>query len=183
MAKRPWYLPEPTYKPEPPQEPEPEIIAAPEPTPESVVAVKAPRTRPRPKAKSEAAADDEGKPKTKGRRRRITRRTMLGVSQQALGERLGLSFQQIQKQERGGNRVSASALWRISEALDVPVGFFFDGAADLAPEASSPLAPESTGEGDASFSEIRMLGQFRRLPDEARRTIAALIATMGRDQD
>ncbi len=54
------------------------------------------------------------------------RRTLLGFSQAALGEALGLTFQQIQKYERGANRISASRLWSMAEVLDVPVSFFFD---------------------------------------------------------
>ncbi|MBP2314390.1 helix-turn-helix domain-containing protein [Azospirillum soli] len=54
------------------------------------------------------------------------RRTLLGLSQAALGEALGLTFQQIQKYERGANRISASRLWTMAEVLDVPVSFFFD---------------------------------------------------------
>jgi transcriptional regulator with XRE-family HTH domain len=54
------------------------------------------------------------------------RRILLGLSQTSLGKAVGLTFQQIQKYERGKNRVSASALFRLSRALDVPVTFFFD---------------------------------------------------------
>ena len=55
------------------------------------------------------------------------RRWMLGVTQQQLAERVGIKFQQIQKYETGMNRISASRLWDIAEALDVPVSFFFEG--------------------------------------------------------
>lgn len=54
------------------------------------------------------------------------RRTMLGMSQEKLGQALGLTFQQVQKYERGTNRVGASRLWELSKILDVPVSFFFD---------------------------------------------------------
>lgn len=54
------------------------------------------------------------------------RRTLLGLSQQKLGNRLGLTFQQVQKYERGANRIGASRLFEISEILGVPVNFFFD---------------------------------------------------------
>ena len=54
------------------------------------------------------------------------RRTLLGMSQEKLGESLGLTFQQIQKYERGANRVGASRLFELSRILDVPVSFFFD---------------------------------------------------------
>src|SRR5689334_23212453 len=63
------------------------------------------------------------------------RRTLLGMSQERLGEALGLTFQQVQKYERGVNRVGASRLFDLSRVLDVPISFFFD---DM---------PESTGLG------------------------------------
>ena len=61
------------------------------------------------------------------------RRTLLGMSQEKLGEAIGLTFQQVQKYERGANRIGASRLFDLSRVLDVPVSFFFDDApeADL----------------------------------------------------
>ena len=56
------------------------------------------------------------------------RRTMLGMSQEKLGEAIGLTFQQVQKYERGANRIGASRLFDLSRILDVPVSFFFDDA-------------------------------------------------------
>lgn len=56
------------------------------------------------------------------------RRMMLGMSQEKLADALGLTFQQIQKYEKGTNRISASRLQAISQILDAPVHFFFDGA-------------------------------------------------------
>ena len=58
------------------------------------------------------------------------RRRMQGVSQEKLADALGLTFQQVQKYERGANRVSASKLYEIAAALDAPVAYFFDGLAD-----------------------------------------------------
>ena len=72
------------------------------------------------------------------------RRIMLGMSQEKLGEALGLTFQQVQKYEKGTNRVGASRLQQISEILQVPVSFLFDGGpsgvanADGFSEGSSP---------------------------------------------
>ncbi len=54
------------------------------------------------------------------------RRTLLGLSQEKLGDALGLTFQQIQKYERGANRIGASRLFDLSRVLDVPVSFFYD---------------------------------------------------------
>ena len=58
------------------------------------------------------------------------RRTLLGLSQEQLGVELSVTFQQVQKYERGANRVSASRLWDISQILDVPISYFFDGMTD-----------------------------------------------------
>lgn len=54
------------------------------------------------------------------------RRTLLGMSQEKLGEAIGLTFQQVQKYERGANRIGSSRLYDLSRVLDVPVSFFFD---------------------------------------------------------
>ncbi|MEK9849279.1 MAG: helix-turn-helix transcriptional regulator [Candidatus Puniceispirillum sp.] len=60
-----------------------------------------------------------------GKRVRL-RRTLLGLSQEQLGADLNITFQQVQKYERGTNRISASRLWDISQILDVPINYFFD---------------------------------------------------------
>ena len=58
------------------------------------------------------------------------RRTMLGISQEKLAEKLGVTFQQVQKYERGLNRVGASRLWDISQVLETTVGFFYEDLDD-----------------------------------------------------
>jgi len=86
------------------------------------------------------------------------RRVMLGLSQEALAGRLGITFQQVQKYERGSNRMGSSRLYDIAVALDVPVSFFFDDMPDeiasMSPraiikgaDAAAPVMP-----GDESFS-------------------------------
>src|SRR5262249_48682224 len=74
-------------------------------------------------------AEKEGRPSPidvhVGSRIRL-RRTLLGMSQERLGEALGLTFQQVQKYERGVNRVGASRLFDLSRVLDVPISFFFE---------------------------------------------------------
>ena len=65
------------------------------------------------------------------------RRMAIGMSQERLGQQLGIAFQQVQKYERGVNRISASRLFQIARELDVPVGHFFEGLddrEDVAPE-------------------------------------------------
>ncbi|NHO31525.1 helix-turn-helix domain-containing protein [Acetobacter fallax] len=80
------------------------------------------------------------------------RRTMLGMSQEKLGEAIGLTFQQIQKYERGTNRVSASRLYDIARVLDVPIGFFYDDM-PLDPATLPPVSPQVvTGFAEAQQS-------------------------------
>ncbi len=77
------------------------------------------------------------------------RRTMLGLSQEKLGDAIGLTFQQIQKYERGTNRMGSSRLWEMSRVLDVPVSFFFD---EMGPEVSGTgsVATSMAGSGDGN---------------------------------
>lgn len=71
------------------------------------------------------------------------RRNMLGMSQEKLGESLGITFQQIQKYEKGTNRVGASRLQAIASILDVPVSFFFEDAPGGQPGGTEGFAEES----------------------------------------
>ena len=110
------------------------------------------------------------------------RRNMLGLSQEKLGEAIGLTFQQVQKYERGANRIGASRLHELSRVLDVPVSFFFDdtdpvrapaipaGFAEPPAEGfdSDPLRrPETTELVDAYFA-IGDAAVRRRLLDLAK---------------
>ena len=74
------------------------------------------------------------------------RRKVLGVSQEKLAEELGLTFQQVQKYERGANRVSASKLYEIARALSSPVSYFFDGLTD-----PSIAGARAAGDGAEQF--------------------------------
>jgi transcriptional regulator with XRE-family HTH domain len=65
------------------------------------------------------------------------RRRLLGLTQQQLAGAVGVRFQQIQKYECGANRISAARLWQLSEALEVPVGYFYDGLSDRAAKEAS----------------------------------------------
>ena len=75
------------------------------------------------------------------------RRIMLGMSQEKLGEAIGITFQQLQKYERGANRISASRLFNLSQVLGVPVSFFFDEIPPNGLSEARPETPEET-EGD-----------------------------------
>lgn len=67
------------------------------------------------------------------------RRWMIGMTQQQLANSVGIKFQQIQKYESGANRVSASRLWDLSQALDVDVSFFFEGLKEKNGEAKGEM--------------------------------------------
>jgi transcriptional regulator with XRE-family HTH domain len=106
------------------------------------------------------------------------RRIMLGMSQEKLGEALGLTFQQVQKYEKGTNRVGASRLQQISEILQVPVSFLFDGgpsgiSTDGFSEGSSPAYVSdflATSEG------LALTRAFTRITDaKLRRSIVELV--------
>jgi transcriptional regulator with XRE-family HTH domain len=98
------------------------------------------------------------------------RRVSLGMSQTTLAERMGgLSFQQLQKYERGTNRLSASALWYAAEAVDVPVSYFFDGIGRHA------LPPDPT---DADVVVLKLTQKMRKLDPAVRDKISALIAVL-----
>jgi transcriptional regulator with XRE-family HTH domain len=85
-----------------------------------------------------------------------------GMSQGKLAGQLDLSFQQLQKYEKGTNRVGAGRLQQIAEALGVPVAFFFDGDASRAPPGSET---ESMFGAVQSLRAVRMLRAFNRIQD------------------
>jgi transcriptional regulator with XRE-family HTH domain len=86
-----------------------------------------------------------------GRRLRL-RRTLLGMSQERLGELLGLTFQQVQKYERGVNRIGSSRLFELGQILDVPVSFFFDDLpAGVGVPSSHGYAAPGLAEDNAAF--------------------------------
>src|SRR3981189_572909 len=89
------------------------------------------------------------------------RRIMLGMSQEKLGEALGLSFQQLQKYEKGMNRISASRLQHLSQILQVPVPFFFEDAPGGADGA--PGVPTYVNEFLATSDGVALTKAFMRI--------------------
>ncbi len=85
------------------------------------------------------------------------RRTLLGMSQEKLAEALGLTFQQVQKYERGANRIGAGRLWELSRALDVPVSYFFDELGTTSTTSAGGLAEESATYGEDPMSRRETL--------------------------
>ena len=109
------------------------------------------------------------------------RRMALGMSQSVLGDALGITFQQIQKYEKGVNRVSASRLHRLAEVLKVAPTFFFD-------EASAPTCATSSATDDlsrflASEEGLSLMKAFQRLPQKRlRRSIVEMIEQIADDR-
>jgi transcriptional regulator with XRE-family HTH domain len=112
------------------------------------------------------------------------RRIMLGMSQEKLGEGLGLTFQQIQKYEKGTNRIGASRIQHIAEILQVPVSFLFEGS----PSSSAPFdeAPSPTYVADflATAEGLALIRAFMRVPDiKLRRAIVDMVELIASDRD
>lgn len=107
------------------------------------------------------------------------RRKEMGVSQERLAEALGITFQQVQKYERGANRVSASKLWEIAGALRTPVSYFYDGLdgqAGVGAQQSSAQAFLSSSEG------LELLAAFPRISEPAiRRKLVELVRVVADD--
>ena len=99
------------------------------------------------------------------------RRWMTGMTQQQLAERVGIKFQQIQKYETGMNRISASRLWDIASALQVPVAFFFDG---LGERADGEAQPTLRGDILADKEALELVRSYYAIPETQRRRLFEL---------
>ncbi len=117
-----------------------------------------------------------------GRRLR-ERRTELGLSQIELAAAVGVTFQQIQKYERGANRIVASRLYQLAKALGVPVEYFF---ADPPPEESdrSPTAPDEAEQSHPSDRETRDLvtAYYQIIDSGLRRKLIDLVRSVARSE-
>ena len=118
-----------------------------------------------------------------GARLRIAR-TMIGMSQEKLGKKLGLNFQQIQKYEKGANRIGGSRLWEIALALEVPPAFFFDGLEntpaedpDISGYANEVMTFASSKDG------LRLITRFRAIRSEqTRQNLIDLMGSIADDE-
>ncbi|MFQ5566943.1 MAG: helix-turn-helix domain-containing protein [Paracoccaceae bacterium] len=97
------------------------------------------------------------------------RRCMAGLTQQQLGDMVGIRFQQIQKYEAGVNRISASRMWDIATAMEVPVSFFFQGIDGQAPDAG-------TAQGDilTDREALELVRAYYATPENQRRRLFEL---------
>jgi len=146
------------------------------------------------RAEQVAGTEREGRPSPidvhVGSRIRL-RRTLLGMSQERLGEALGLTFQQVQKYERGVNRVGASRLFDLSRVLDVPISFFFDDMPEsLTATYGTQASRRATGYSDShdGFADdalnrretLELVRAYYRITDPAvRKRVFDLIKSMG----
>jgi len=113
------------------------------------------------------------------------RRKMLAMSQEQLAEALGVTYQQVQKNENGINRIGASRLQQISHILQVPVAFFFEGA----PNASAPHGSNGSALSMAQIDDfvsgsdgLRLIGAFMQIDNAAlRRRIVMLVQEIADD--
>ena len=102
------------------------------------------------------------------------RRRLLGLTQQQLADSVGIRFQQIQKYECGANRISAARLWQLSEALQSPVNYFYDGL------AVSADAPEENGSGEvlARKETLDLIRAYYQLGERPRRRLLDLAKSL-----
>ena len=116
-----------------------------------------------------------------GNRVRI-RRMLIGMSQERLGDLLGLTFQQVQKYEKGVNRIGAGRLFEVSRILNVPVDFFYEGVNDAAPGANeTDGAPVmnfvSSGEG------LQLSLAFMKIKDaKVRKRVLDLVKSLAEEE-
>lgn len=101
------------------------------------------------------------------------RRWLVGMTQQKLAESVGIKFQQIQKYETGSNRVSASRLWDIADALDVDVSFFFEGLKEQGEDGvneESNVPADMMGDKEA----MDLVRSYYAIPENQRRRLFEL---------
>ena len=117
-----------------------------------------------------------------GNRVRI-RRMLIGMSQERLGDLLGLTFQQVQKYEKGVNRIGAGRLFEVSRILNVPVDFFYEGVNAIPAGASEPeSAPVmefvSSGEG------LQLSLAFMKIKDvKVRKRVLELVKSLSEEEE
>jgi transcriptional regulator with XRE-family HTH domain len=112
------------------------------------------------------------------------RRMMLSMSQEKLGDALGLTFQQVQKYEKGTNRIGASRLQAISNILQVPVSFFFEGAPHMPGHSGMGEAPSPAYVSDflATSDGLSLTKSFMRIKSsKLRRRIVDLVELIADD--
>lgn len=110
------------------------------------------------------------------------RRWMVGMTQQQLGEVVGIKFQQIQKYETGMNRVSASRLWDIATALDVSISFFFEGIEDETVAVDEMIEPQQRGDLLADKEALELVRSYYAIPEQQRRRLFDLARVLSSEE-
>ena len=107
------------------------------------------------------------------------RRTMLDMSQSELGEKLGVTFQQVQKYERGANRIGASRLFHVARVLDVPVSYFFEGLDESGDSRLEGGDSETLYDFIASPDGLALASAFSGIKDQiVRRRVIDLLRSL-----
>jgi transcriptional regulator with XRE-family HTH domain len=113
------------------------------------------------------------------------RRALLGMSQTALGKAVGLTFQQVQKYERGANRMGSSRLFEFAKVLDVPISFFFEEMdADTAASRRKPGRPKK-GEPDVNTKRetLELVRAYYKIGNEdVRKQIRGMVQELAKHQ-
>jgi transcriptional regulator with XRE-family HTH domain len=109
------------------------------------------------------------------------RRRLLGLTQLQLAGACGVRFQQIQKYECGANRISAARLWQLAEALEVPVGYFFDGLAEMGHHHCELV--QSGGEVLARKETQDLINAYYQLGERPRRRLLDLAKSLNGESD
>lgn len=115
-----------------------------------------------------------------GRRLR-RRRRLLGLTQQQLANAVGIRFQQIQKYECGANRISAARLWQLSEALETPVGYFYDGLSEAAERVN--VEADRGGEMFSRKETIDLIQAYYQLSERPRRRLLDLAKSLNTETE
>jgi transcriptional regulator with XRE-family HTH domain len=113
------------------------------------------------------------------------RRMIVGISQGKLGEALGLTFQQVQKYEKGTNRIGASRLQHIARVLGVPIEFFFEGVPHVTTHGivGSDVAPSYVADFLSTSEGVQLTRAFVRVTDpKVRRRFISLVRAMAEDE-
>ena len=135
-------------------------------------------------ARGSQAASEAFRPIDRHVGRRIrARRNERGLSQNRLAETIGVTFQQVQKYERGANRVVASRLYDLAVALDVPVDYFFEDAPAEALEDSAPTRSEA-GEHPSHRETLDLVRAYYKIADQGlRRRLVDLVKSVARSKN
>lgn len=106
-------------------------------------------------------------------------RILMGMSQEKLGKALGVTFQQVQKMEKGSNRIGSGRLFLLSEIFDVPVSFFFDGIAEKIKDDTA----QNNGHPLAEFtkrSTLEFMKDFVKMTDDQKKAVHSIVKVIGK---